>query len=63
MARAQVVTVPDIEDFKDMAVIEVLVKTGETIAVEAPVIVLETEPEQLLKVLAQHGKPVPGPAG
>lgn len=63
MAREQVVTVPDIGDFKDVAVIEVLVKAGETIAVEAPVIVLETEPEQLLKVLVQHERPVPGPAG
>ena len=63
MAREQVVTVPDIGDFKDVAVIEVLVKAGETSAVEAPVIVLETEPEQLLKVLVQHERPVPGPAG
>ena len=37
------VTVPDIGDFKDVEVIEVLVKPGDTINVDTPLITLETE--------------------
>lgn len=37
------VTVPDIGDFKDVEVIDVLVKPGDEIAVETPLITLETE--------------------
>ncbi len=37
------ITVPDIGDFKDVEVIDVLVKAGDTIAVETPLITLETE--------------------
>jgi pyruvate dehydrogenase E2 component (dihydrolipoamide acetyltransferase) len=36
-------TVPDIGDFKDVPVIEVLVTPGQTIAKEAPLVVLESE--------------------
>ncbi len=37
------ITVPDIGDFKDVEVIEVLVKPGDTIAVDTPLVTLETE--------------------
>ncbi len=37
------VRVPDIGDFKDVPVIEVLVKAGDTIAKETPLVVLESE--------------------
>jgi pyruvate dehydrogenase E2 component (dihydrolipoamide acetyltransferase) len=36
-------TVPDIGDFKDVAIIEVLVKPGDRIAVEQPLVTLETD--------------------
>jgi pyruvate dehydrogenase E2 component (dihydrolipoamide acetyltransferase) len=36
-------TVPDIGDFKDVPVVEVLVKPGQTIAKETPLLVLESE--------------------
>jgi pyruvate dehydrogenase E2 component (dihydrolipoamide acetyltransferase) len=39
----QSVVVPDIGDFKDVDVIDVLVKPGETIAVDTPLLTLETE--------------------
>ena len=37
------VRVPDIGDFKDVAVIDVLVKPGDTIEVEGPLVTLETD--------------------
>ena len=37
------VKVPDLGDFKDVVVIDVLVKAGDTVAVETPLITLETE--------------------
>jgi pyruvate dehydrogenase E2 component (dihydrolipoamide acetyltransferase) len=37
------VTVPDLGDFSDVEVIEVLVKPGDTVAVEDPLITLETD--------------------
>ncbi len=37
------VRVPDIGDFKDVPVVEVLVKSGQTVAKEAPLVVLESE--------------------
>ena len=37
------VTVPDIGDFKDVEVIEVLVKPGDSVELEAPLVTLETE--------------------
>ena len=39
----QDVIVPDLGDFKDVEVIEVLVKPGDKIDVETPLITLETE--------------------
>jgi len=43
-AAAQVeVRVPDLGDFKDVEIIEVLVKPGDSVALEAPLITLETE--------------------
>ncbi len=41
--RTETITVPDIGDFKDVEVIEVLVKAGDKIEVEAPLLTLETE--------------------
>ncbi|WP_199091381.1 dihydrolipoyl dehydrogenase [Bosea sp. ASV33] len=43
MANQIDVTVPDIGDFKDVAVIEVLVKPGETIAVDTALIMVESD--------------------
>src|SRR5687768_14215735 len=37
------ISVPDIGDFKDVEVIDVLVKPGDTVALEAPLITIETE--------------------
>jgi dihydrolipoamide dehydrogenase len=37
------VTVPDIGDFKNVEVIDVLVKSGDTVALETPLVTLETE--------------------
>src|SRR5690606_4511527 len=42
-ATSAEVTVPDIGDFKDVEVIEVLVKAGDRIEVDTPLITLETE--------------------
>ncbi len=39
----QEIAVPDIGDFKDIPVIEVLVKPGDTVAKEAPLVVLESD--------------------
>ena len=43
MAETKQVLVPDIGDFKDVPVIEVLVKTGDSIKAEDPLIVLESD--------------------
>lgn len=43
MANQIDVTVPDIGDFKDVAVIEVMVKPGETIAVDTGLIMVESD--------------------
>ncbi|MGH8563219.1 MAG: 2-oxo acid dehydrogenase subunit E2 [Gammaproteobacteria bacterium] len=43
MAQVREVVLPDIGDFKDVEVIEVLVKPGDEIAVEAPLITLESD--------------------
>jgi dihydrolipoamide dehydrogenase len=40
---SQKILVPDIGDFKDVEVIDVLVKPGDTIALETPLITVETE--------------------
>ncbi len=42
MAQVEV-KVPDIGDFKDVAVIEVMVKVGETIAVDTGLVVVEAD--------------------
>jgi len=39
----QSILIPDIGDFKDVEVIDVLVKPGDTIALETPLVTLETE--------------------
>src|SRR3984957_150918 len=43
MAREVEVRVPDMGDFKDVAVIDVLVKPGDSIEADAPLVTLETE--------------------
>jgi len=43
MAGKTTVVVPDLGDFADVEVIEVLVKAGDSVAVEAPLITLETD--------------------
>ncbi|HEY4958183.1 MAG TPA: biotin/lipoyl-containing protein, partial [Caldimonas sp.] len=43
MAQQVEVKVPDIGDFKDVAVIEVLVKVGETIAVDTGLVMVESD--------------------
>jgi pyruvate dehydrogenase E2 component (dihydrolipoamide acetyltransferase) len=43
MARQIEVRVPDMGDFKNVAVIDVLVKAGDTIEADAPLVTLETE--------------------
>ncbi len=43
MAQQVEVKVPDIGDFKDVAVIEVLVKVGETIAVDTGLVIVESD--------------------
>ncbi|MGH8129253.1 MAG: dihydrolipoyllysine-residue acetyltransferase [Steroidobacteraceae bacterium] len=43
MAAGITVNVPDLGDFHDVEVIEVLVKTGDIVAVESPLITLETD--------------------
>ncbi|MEZ5564545.1 MAG: 2-oxo acid dehydrogenase subunit E2 [Gammaproteobacteria bacterium] len=42
MARREV-TIPDLGDFKDVEIIEILVKAGDVVSVEQPLLVLETE--------------------
>src|ERR1700750_2050395 len=37
------VSVPDIGDFKDVEVIDVLVKVGDSVAIETPLVTLETD--------------------
>ena len=43
MAERITVSVPDLGDFHDVEVIEVLVKAGDTVAVDTPLITLETD--------------------
>jgi pyruvate dehydrogenase E2 component (dihydrolipoamide acetyltransferase) len=43
VAERTTVVVPDLGDFADVEVIEVMVKAGDTLAVEAPLITLETD--------------------
>ena len=43
MAQQVEVKVPDIGDFKDVAVIEVMVKVGETIAVDTGLVMVESD--------------------
>src|SRR5436309_9859103 len=43
MAQQIEVKVPDIGDFKDVAVIEVMVKAGETVAIDTSLIMVESD--------------------
>ena len=43
MARSVEVRVPDMGNFKDVAIIDVLVKPGDTIEIDTPLVTLETD--------------------
>lgn len=43
MTRREEVRIPDIGDFHDVEIVDVLVRAGDTVAAEAPLITLETE--------------------
>jgi len=43
MTRREEVRVPDIGDFHDVEIVEVMVKAGDTVSAEAPLITLETD--------------------
>ena len=47
---------PDIGNFKDVAVIDVLVKAGDVIEAEAPLLTLETDKATIDVPAAQGGK-------
>jgi pyruvate/2-oxoglutarate dehydrogenase complex dihydrolipoamide acyltransferase (E2) component len=48
--------VPDLGDFKDVAIIEVLVKPDDSVQAEQPLIVLETEKATMEVPASQPGK-------
>jgi dihydrolipoamide dehydrogenase len=54
MAELIEVKVPDIGDFKDVAVIEVMVRVGETIAVDTGLIVVESD-KASMEIPSSHG--------
>ena len=58
MAAATDVKVPDIGDFKDVPVIEVLVKPGDTVKAEDPLVTLESDKATMdvPAPLARHGQ-------
>ena len=43
MTRREEVRVPDIGDFHDVEIVEVMVRAGDTVSAEAPLITLETD--------------------
>ncbi|MFO0450730.1 MAG: biotin/lipoyl-containing protein, partial [Pseudomonadota bacterium] len=43
MPSNRTVVVPDLGDFKDVEVVDVLVKAGDVVALETPLVTLETE--------------------
>ena len=43
MSEIREIHVPDIGDFKDLPVIEVLVKPGDTVAIDEPLLTLESD--------------------
>lgn len=55
MSRRDLV-VPDLGDFKDVPIIDVLVKVGDTIEVDAPLVTLETEKASMDVPAAAAGK-------
>ena len=59
MTAEREVLVPDIGDFKDVDVIEILVKPGDTIQVETPLITIESDKAAMFAydrgVLEDHG--------
>ena len=55
MAETKQVLIPDIGDFKDVPIIEVLVKAGDTVQAEEPLVVLESD-----KATIEVPAPFPG---
>src|ERR1700685_4181487 len=55
MSTIQELRVPDIGDFQDVPVIEVLIKTGDIVAKEATLLVLETDKATLDVPSAREG--------
>ena len=53
MAELNAVTVPDIGDFDDVPVIEILVAVGDTVAAEDPLVTLESD-KATMDVPAPH---------
>jgi dihydrolipoamide dehydrogenase len=43
MSRVAEIRVPDMGNFKDVTIIDVLVKAGDAVALESPLLTLETE--------------------
>jgi dihydrolipoamide dehydrogenase len=54
MAQQIEVKVPDIGDFKDVAVIEIMVKAGETVAVDTGLIMVESD-KASMEIPSSHG--------
>ena len=54
MSQTTEVKVPDIGDFKDVAVIEVLVKAGDTIKPEQSLVTVESD-KASMEIPATHG--------
>ena len=59
MSQSVEVKVPDIGDFKDVEVIEVLVKPGDTVKADDPILVLESD-KATMEVPAPSGGTVEG---
>ena len=59
MANLVEVKVPDIGDFKDVAVIELLVKPGEVIAVDTALIMVESD-KASMEIPSSHAGTVQG---
>ena len=53
---ASQVTVPDIGDFTNVPVIEILVKPGDTVKIDAPLVALESDKATMEIPASQAGK-------
>jgi hypothetical protein len=63
MSNLTTIKVPDIGDFQDVEIIEVLVHPGDTLALEDPMITLESEKASIdIPLAARRRHPSPGPS-